>query len=67
MEAVEEEVKIISLYAKMYLLLREGEECMEVDRGIQTEADVLEKRLRGRASWERWHRNLKNKFKRVFL
>jgi dihydroxyacetone kinase-like predicted kinase len=66
-EGVYEEVKIASLYAKMYLFLKEGEDCLEVEHIIQTDADTLKERLRGRGSWERWYRNMINKFKGVFM
>jgi hypothetical protein len=65
--SVYEEVKIASLYAKMYLFLKEGEDCLEVERVIQTDADTLKERLRGHGSWERWYRNMINKFKGVFI
>jgi hypothetical protein len=65
--SVYEEVKIASLYAKMYLFLKEGEDCLEVERVIQTDADTLKERLRGHGSWERWYRSMINKFKGVFI
>jgi dihydroxyacetone kinase-like predicted kinase len=64
---VYEEVKIASLYAKMYLFLKEGEECLEVEHIIQTDADTLKERLRGHGSWERWYRGMISKFKGVFM
>jgi hypothetical protein len=66
-ESVYEEVKIASLYAKMYLFLKEGEDCLEVEHIIQTDADTLKERLRGRGSWERWYHSMMNKFKGVFM
>jgi hypothetical protein len=62
-----EEVKIVSMYAKMYLFLKEGEDCMEAERSIQSDAGTLKKRLEGRGSWDKWYKNLKNRFKGVFI
>jgi hypothetical protein len=64
--SVYEEVKIASLYAKMYLFLKEGEDCLEVEHVIQSDADTLKERLRGRGNWERWYHSMMKKFKGVF-
>jgi hypothetical protein len=55
------------MYAKMYLFLKEGEDCMEAERSIQSDAGTLKKRLEGRGSWDKWYKNLKNRFKGVFI
>jgi hypothetical protein len=61
-----EEVKIVSMYAKMYLFLKEGEDCMEAEHSIQSDAATLKKRLEGRGGLDKWYKNLKNRFKGVF-
>jgi hypothetical protein len=67
LDAVCEEVEIASLFAKLYLFLKEGESCLEVDDHIQEEVSVLTNRLRDRRSSSSWYRNIKKMFKGIFL
>jgi hypothetical protein len=62
-----EELQIASLYAKMYLFLKESEICLDVENGIQTDTETLKRKLDVHGGWERWCKNMRCKVKGVFL